>query len=90
MINMLFHFLFYVLYLAWKVTVIINNKVKLKFQLDRNLKYTFLNNYKGTKEHQNRQTMEIILNFSTLPIKHPKKRNTLIIHSFREQEGGRT
>ena len=46
MINMLFHFLFYILYLALKVTAIIDNKVKLKFQLNRNLKYTFLNNYK--------------------------------------------
>ena len=43
---MLFHFLFYILYLALKVTAIIDNKVKLKFQLNRNLKYTFLNNYK--------------------------------------------
>lgn len=46
---MLFKFLFYILYLAWKVTVIINNKIKLKLQLLRNLQYSFLRNYRDKR-----------------------------------------
>ena len=67
MINMLFNFLFYILYVARNVTAKINNKDKLKFQLLRKLKYTFLNNYK--KNNKTEQIMEIIIKFSTLPIK---------------------
>ena len=67
---MLFNFLFYILNFTWKVAAIINNKVKLKFQLLRNLKYTFLNNYKKRqKNNKTEQIMEIILKFSTLPTK---------------------
>lgn len=70
MINMLFNFLFYILNFTWKVAAIINNKVKLKFQLLRNLKYTFINNYKkGQKNNKTEQIMEIILKFSILPTK---------------------
>ena len=47
-----------------------NDKVKLKFQLLRNLKYTFINNYKkGQKNNKTELIMEIILKFSILPTK---------------------